>query len=77
MIVIYDGIMLYRFPGLGECDWREIIQILSDYGYKSDICIEGFHDPVYCGERDYEGQLAALSYLRKCRDAVYLENKKE
>ena len=63
-----ESYCVHRFPGSGECDWGEIIHILSEYGYKSDICIEGFHDPVYSGEREYEGQLAALSYLRKCRD---------
>ena len=67
-----ESYCVHRFPGFGECDWREIIQILSDYGYESDICIEGFHDPVYCGEREYEGQLAALSYLRKCREGECL-----
>lgn len=37
-----ESYCVHRFPGFGECDWREIIQILSNYGYKSDICIEGF-----------------------------------
>ena len=60
----------HRFPGLGECDWSEIIHILSEYGYKRDIYIEGFHDPVYCGEREYEGQLAVLLYLKKCRETA-------
>ena len=64
-----ESYCVHRFPGLGECDWSEIIHILSEYGYKNDICIEGFHDPVFRGEREYEGQLAALSYLKKCRDS--------
>ena len=65
-----ESYCVHRFPGLGECDWSEIIQMLSEYGYKSDICIEGFHDPVYCGEREYEGQLATLTYLKKCRESA-------
>lgn len=65
-----ESYCVHRFPGFGECDWSEIIKILSDHGYDSDICIEGFHDPVYCGERENEGQLLALEYLKKCRQTV-------
>lgn len=59
---------VHRFPGLGECDWSEIMRILSEYGYDGDICIEGFHDPVYCGEKEMEGQRNALEYLKMCRE---------
>lgn len=58
----------HRFPGLGDSDWTRIMRQLRDGGYKGDIVIEGFHDPVYRMEREMEGQLIALNYLRKCRD---------
>ena len=34
---------------------------------KDDICIEGYHDPVYSGELEMTGQLHALNYLKWCR----------
>ena len=52
------------FPGMGDSDWREIIHILQKGGYQGDITIEGYHDSVYCGERELEGQKLALEYLR-------------
>ena len=58
----------HRFPGLGDSDWTRIMRQLRDSGYKGDIVIEGFHDPVYRMEREMEGQLIALNYLRKCRE---------
>ena len=36
-----------RTPGFGDTDWRQILSILREGGYESDICVEGFHDPVY------------------------------
>jgi hypothetical protein len=41
--------------------------ILRGAGSSATIDIEGFHDPVYRGERELEGQLASLAYLRACR----------
>lgn len=58
------------FPGRGNSDWREIMSILSDGGYEGDITVEGFHDPVFNGERELEGQTNALAYLRKCREEL-------
>lgn len=58
---------IHRFPGLGDSDWKEIIRILEQGGYHGDIAIEGFHDPIYCGDREMEGQLLALNYLKKCQ----------
>lgn len=60
----------HRFPGLGDSDWTRIMRQLRDGGYKGDIVIEGFHDPVYRMEREMEGQLIALNYLRKCRENI-------
>lgn len=58
---------VHRFPGLGDSNWEEIISILNKGGYSQDIAIEGFHDPVYCGDRDFEGQILAFNYLKDCR----------
>lgn len=62
----------HRFPGLGDSNWKEIITLLEQGGYWGDIAIEGFHDPVYYGERELEGQRNALNYLKECRRASYL-----
>lgn len=58
----------HRFPGLGDSDWKEIFTLLEQGGYTGDIAIEGFHDPVYFGEREMEGQLNALKYLKDCKE---------
>lgn len=63
---------VYRMPGFGNTDWREIISILRMSGYEDDICIEGYHDPVYCGEWEMTGQLHALSYLKWCRGGEFV-----
>ena len=60
----------HRMPGFGDTDWTEIIRILIDSGYTGAIDIEGFHDPVFKGDREYEGQVKALHYLKACRDNV-------
>jgi sugar phosphate isomerase/epimerase len=59
----------HRFPGLGDTNWSEIIPILKSSGYAGAIDIEGFHDPVFRDEREIEGQVNALEYLKRCRDA--------
>lgn len=56
----------HRFPGKGESDWAEIISILQEGGYRGDITVEGYHDPIYCGETELDGQKLALDYLRRC-----------
>lgn len=58
----------HRFPGMGDSDWKEIISLLKGYGYTGDIAIEGYHDSVYNGEKEWEGQRLALEYLRKCME---------
>ena len=35
-----------RTPGFGDTNWRDIFSILHQGGYESDICVEGYHDPV-------------------------------
>jgi sugar phosphate isomerase/epimerase len=37
----------HRFPGLGSCDWGQIVHELLRAGYDSDINVEGWHDPVF------------------------------
>lgn len=56
-----------RTPGFGDCNWRDIIYILHCGGYTGDICVEGYHDPIYRGDWEMVGQLHALSYLKWCR----------
>ncbi len=62
---------VHRFPGMGDNNWEEIISILSQGGYCEDIAIEGFHDPIYCGDKEFEGQVLALQYLKDCRKKAY------
>lgn len=62
----------HRLPGFGDTDWRQIISILHAQGYEDDICIEGYHDPVYCGEWEMTGQLHALRYLKWCRGGEFI-----
>lgn len=62
----------HRMPGFGDTDWRNIISILRANGYEDDICIEGYHDPVYNGEWEMTGQLHALQYLKWCRGGEFV-----
>jgi len=41
--------------------------VLLRAGYRGAIDIEGWHDPVYKGEREIEGQALALEHLKGCR----------
>lgn len=57
----------HRMPGFGDTDWREILRTLRAAGYAGSVDIEGYHDPVFKDEREIEGQLLALHYLKQCR----------
>ena len=57
----------HRTPGFGDADWSDFISILRGAGYAGTIDIEGWHDPVYKGELEMTGQVAALNYLKRCR----------
>jgi sugar phosphate isomerase/epimerase len=59
-----------RFPGFGDCDWTEIIHELQRGAYSGSIDIEGWHDPIYKDNLEMSGQLHALNYLKKCREAI-------
>lgn len=52
---------------MGDSDWSKLINQLIEKGYRGDITIEGYHDPIYSGDREMEGQLLALDYLKKCK----------
>jgi sugar phosphate isomerase/epimerase len=56
-----------RTPGFGDSDWVRVISELRLAGYKGAIDIEGWHDPVYRGDLEITGQVAALNYLKQCR----------
>ncbi len=63
-----------RTPGFGDTDWRKIFSILYASGYEGNICIEGYHDPVYNDEWEMTAQLHALRYLDWCRGGEYVPN---
>lgn len=64
----------HRTPGFGDSNWTDIISILKQSGYKGTIDIEGYHDPVYCGELEMTGQVRALQYLKQCRGGDFIPN---
>jgi sugar phosphate isomerase/epimerase len=64
----------HRTPGFGDSNWADIITILRQAGYEGTIDIEGYHDPVYCGELEMTGQVSALNYLKMCRGGDYVPN---
>jgi sugar phosphate isomerase/epimerase len=59
-----------RTPGFGDSDWVRVISELRLAGYKGAIDIEGWHDPVYRGDLEITGQVAALNYLKQCRGGM-------
>ncbi len=63
-----------RTPGFGDLNWRDIFSILREHGYEGDICVEGYHDPIYRGEWEMTGQLHALSYLKWARGGEFVPN---
>lgn len=63
-----------RTPGFGDTNWRDVFSILHDNGYDGDICVEGYHDPVYSGEWEMTAQLHALKYLKWCRGGDFVPN---
>lgn len=64
----------HRTPGFGDSNWRDILSILHMDGYKGDICIEGFHGPVYSGDWEMTAQLHALQYLKWCHSGNFIAN---
>lgn len=66
--------VFHRTPGFGDTNWRDIFSILHKAGYDGDVCVEGYHDPVYCGDWEMTGQKHALSYLKWCRGGDFTPN---
>ena len=64
----------HRTPGFGDSNWKDIITILRQNGYKGTIDIEGFHDPVYKDDLEMTGQVHALNYLKYCRGGAFVPN---
>lgn len=54
-------------PGNGDTDWLLILDFLERRGYTGTIDIEGWNDAEWSGEREREGQMKALDYLKRCR----------
>lgn len=63
-----------RMPGFGDTNWRDIFFILHQHGYEGDICVEGYHDPIYCGDWEMTAQLHALNYLKWARGGDFVAN---
>jgi len=63
-----------RTPGFGDLDWRKVFSILHMAGYEGNICVEGYHDPIYSGEWEATAQKHALNYLRFCRGGDFIPN---
>ncbi len=63
-----------RTPGFGDSNWRDIIYILHVNGYEGDICVEGYHDPIYKNDWEMTAQLHALNYLKWCRGGEFVPN---
>ncbi|WMJ87300.1 sugar phosphate isomerase/epimerase family protein [Anaerocolumna sp. MB42-C2] len=63
-----------RTPGFGDTNWRDILSILHMGGYNGDICVEGYHDPIYNGDWEMTAQLHSLNYLKWCRGGDFVPN---
>lgn len=63
-----------RTPGFGDTNWRDVFYILYQNSYKGNLCIEGFHDTVYCGEYETTGQVHGLNYLKWARGGNFTPN---
>ena len=63
-----------RTPGFGDSNWRDIIYLLHKAGYNGDICVEGYHDPIYKDKWEMTAQMHALNYLKWCRGGDFVVN---
>lgn len=66
----------HRTPGFGDTNWTDVITILRQGKWTGSIDIEGWHDPVYCGELEMTGQVRGLNYLKECRGGPFVANPK-
>jgi sugar phosphate isomerase/epimerase len=60
-----------RTAGFGDTDWTEVFRILRGSGYAGTVDIEGGQDPVYREDREIEGQVLGMEYLKACREKAY------
>lgn len=63
-----------RTPGFGDTDWRQVFSILHEHGYQGDVCVEGYHDPIYHGDWEMTAQKHSLNYLKWCRGGEFIPN---
>lgn len=63
-----------RTPGFGDLNWTDIFSILHAAGYEGNICVEGYHDPIYRGEWETTAQIHACKYLKWCRGGDFVPN---
>ena len=66
-----EPIVYHRLPGFGDSNWVEIFSELRKGGFKGAIDIEGWHDPVYCGDLEMTGQVFALNFLKQSRGTLF------
>ena len=66
--------MLAQNARLRRFQLTDIISELRLASYRGNIDIEGWHDPVYRGDLEMTGQVAALNYLKKCRGDSFIAN---
>lgn len=64
----------HRLPGFGDSDWRAVLGELRRAGFRGAIDVEGWHDPVFRGELETTGQVAALRHLQRCRGEAFVPN---
>ena len=65
---VRDGERIQTLPGNGSTDWARILTALDAAGYPGTVDIEGYHDREWAGEREIEGQIKSLNYLKECRN---------
>ncbi len=63
--------LIFRLPGYGDTDWKAVLNELLESNYTGSIDIEGFHDPVYKKEREWEGQENSLKLLKEFRKELH------
>ena len=62
-----DGWWRYRVPGLGQIDWKKLIDRLREAGFDGTISIE-HEDPIWSGsqEKVKEGLVRGLHHIQSC-----------
>lgn len=63
-----------RTPGFGDTNWRDVFFTLYQSGYQGNLCVEGYHDPVYSKDWEMTGQIHAMNYLKWARGGNFTPN---